>query len=104
MRRRERNEKKTQTPGLSLQNVLSLNAVKCTGAKLISSIILPDTLGYSSDEFGFGGFRCSILEKVLIESLKIFGDWSLLLFTKERPDINIKMPAFNVMGNIIIES
>lgn len=57
---RRKKEKKT---GLSLQSVASLFAAKCTKAKLISSIIPPVTLGYNSDEFGFGVFGYSVLEK-----------------------------------------
>lgn len=56
-------ERKKKKPGLSLQSVASLFAAKCTKAKLISSIIPPVTLGYNSDEFGFGVFGCSVLEK-----------------------------------------
>lgn len=104
MWRRDRNKKKTKKkPGLSLQSIVSWNVVKCTGAKLISNIIVPVTLGYTSDEFGFGVFRSSVLKKALVESLKTVDFCRLIIIViyKGKPPHDI---AFDIISYIIIES
>lgn len=75
---------------------------KCTEAKLIPSIILPVTLGYTTDEFAFGVFRCSILEKALVESLKTVDFWRLVItvISKGKCPHYIKTPTFDIRGCI----